>query len=221
MEDIRELVRSNLVRLRKEKKLTQLELSQRINYSDKAISRWETGEVTPDVETLAYLATIYEVPITTFFLPAGATLSKEELHALKRAEKLKEKEARKAAKSEKNQDAHPRTGLSRRVALFVLSLSLLWTAVLCLFFSLQTLPVLGAWRALIWGVPGTFLILVFFLARSRHRATRIVFSSLFVWTLLTALYLQISNWWLVQIFFLGIPLQAAVLLLPFINKKAP
>ena len=49
MENIREIVRENLVKLRKERKLTQIELSQKIGYSDKAISRWETGEVTPDI----------------------------------------------------------------------------------------------------------------------------------------------------------------------------
>ena len=58
---VKETVKDNLVRLRREHKLTQLELSEKINYSDKAISRWETGEVTPDVETLEQLARLYDV----------------------------------------------------------------------------------------------------------------------------------------------------------------
>lgn len=67
MDGIKELVRENLVRLRKENKLTQIELSGKIGYSDKAISRWETGEVTPDIETLDTLAKLYGVPVTYFF----------------------------------------------------------------------------------------------------------------------------------------------------------
>ena len=55
---IKETVRENLIKLRKEHKFTQIELAERIGYSDKAISRWETGEVNPDIETLEKLAGI-------------------------------------------------------------------------------------------------------------------------------------------------------------------
>ena len=44
----KEIIRQNLVKLRKEKKMTQLELAEKLNYSDKAVSRWENGEVVPD-----------------------------------------------------------------------------------------------------------------------------------------------------------------------------
>ena len=48
---------SNLIKnKRKEKGLTQEELAQRLNVTEKAISRWETGRGTPDISLLIPLA---------------------------------------------------------------------------------------------------------------------------------------------------------------------
>ncbi len=42
--------------LRKEKGLTQSELAEKLNISNKAISRWETGEGYPEITILPSLA---------------------------------------------------------------------------------------------------------------------------------------------------------------------
>ena len=63
MKEIREIVSENLTELRKEKKLTQLELAEKINYSDKAVSKWENGEALPDIETLQKLCDFYGVTL--------------------------------------------------------------------------------------------------------------------------------------------------------------
>ena len=49
--------------LRKEKKLTQKELADKLNVTDKAISRWETGKGYPDVESLQNLSAFFGVSI--------------------------------------------------------------------------------------------------------------------------------------------------------------
>ncbi len=64
MKDIRQIVAHNLVTLRKQNKLTQIELAAKINYSDKAISRWENGEVLPDLQILQSLSEVYNVPLS-------------------------------------------------------------------------------------------------------------------------------------------------------------
>ena len=63
MKEIREIVSENLTELRKEKKLTQLELAEKINYSDKAVSKWENGDTLPDIETLQKLCDFYGVTL--------------------------------------------------------------------------------------------------------------------------------------------------------------
>lgn len=49
--------------LRKENKMTQLELAQKLNCTDKAISRWETGKGLPDADMLLSLSNMFNVSI--------------------------------------------------------------------------------------------------------------------------------------------------------------
>ena len=51
-EELKSRVGANIARLRRERGLTQAELAERINYSDKAVSKWERAESLPDVLTL-------------------------------------------------------------------------------------------------------------------------------------------------------------------------
>ena len=46
----------NIASYRKRAGLTQAGLAERLNYSDKAISKWERGESAPDVLTLVQLS---------------------------------------------------------------------------------------------------------------------------------------------------------------------
>lgn len=63
MEDLKIIFAQNLIMLRKQMKLTQIELAEKINYSDKAISKWERGESIPDVSVLLNLAKLFGVNI--------------------------------------------------------------------------------------------------------------------------------------------------------------
>jgi transcriptional regulator with XRE-family HTH domain len=49
--------------LRKEKNLTQLELAQLLNVTDKAVSKWESTEGNPDISLLSKLSEIFDVSI--------------------------------------------------------------------------------------------------------------------------------------------------------------
>ena len=63
--------------LRKEMNLTQKELAQKLNVSDKAISRWETGKGFPDVNSLMALSEFFGVSVNE--LLAGKQIEKEDL----------------------------------------------------------------------------------------------------------------------------------------------
>ena len=54
--------------LRKENNMTQLELSQKLNCTDKAVSRWETGKGLPDADTLLSLSDVFGVSINEILL---------------------------------------------------------------------------------------------------------------------------------------------------------
>ena len=55
-EELKARIGANIARLRKQKRMTQAELAERLNYSDKAVSKWGRAESMPDVLTLMQLA---------------------------------------------------------------------------------------------------------------------------------------------------------------------
>lgn len=54
---------SNIIRLRTQAGLTQAELGEKLNYSDKTISKWERGEAIPDAYVLTQMAEIFNVTV--------------------------------------------------------------------------------------------------------------------------------------------------------------
>lgn len=66
-----------LVRLRKEKGLTQLQLAEKLNVTDKAVSRWETGKNYPDIEIFESLTEVFDISLSE--LLEGKRIEKENL----------------------------------------------------------------------------------------------------------------------------------------------
>lgn len=61
--EIRKTVAGNIAKYRKQMGMTQIDLSEKINYSDKSISKWERGDGIPDVPTLVQLAEVFGVSV--------------------------------------------------------------------------------------------------------------------------------------------------------------
>ena len=63
MEELRKIIGKNLAELRKRHGLTQLELAEKFNYTDRAVSKWENGDTLPDIEVLYNLCAFYGITI--------------------------------------------------------------------------------------------------------------------------------------------------------------
>ena len=63
MDEFRLVVASNLIKLRTGAGLTQLELGERLSYSDKTISKWERGDSMPDAYVLSRIAKMFSVTL--------------------------------------------------------------------------------------------------------------------------------------------------------------
>ena len=63
MKDIKNIVANNLSELRQKNNLTQLQLAEKLNYSDKTISKWERAESIPDVTILVQIAEYFDVTL--------------------------------------------------------------------------------------------------------------------------------------------------------------
>ena len=68
MNELKDVIANNLVAYRKNAGYTQAEIADKLNYSDKAVSKWERGEGIPDVAVLKELADIYGVTVNDFLI---------------------------------------------------------------------------------------------------------------------------------------------------------
>ena len=189
MKAIKEVLTENLVNLRKSHKLTQSELGSIIGYSDKAVSRWEHGEVMPDIETLDKIAKVYEVPVT-FLL----TEQKDVEKASKRA----------------NQNGN-------KVIITLLSAITVWFIATIVYIGLMIIDQINYWQVFVLAIPISCVIAIIFVAiwaRKGRRPMMFIFVSVFLWSLLTYFFLHLSIFghWLWMLFLLGVPLQIAIIL---------
>ena len=67
--NIRKAIAENIAKHRKNTRMTQIDLSHKINYSDKSISKWERGDGIPDVMTLIQLSEIFGVSVNELIYP--------------------------------------------------------------------------------------------------------------------------------------------------------
>ena len=63
MEDIRHIVAKNIAELRLLNNMTQMELAEKLNYSDKTISKWERADSSPDISVLVEIADLFGVTL--------------------------------------------------------------------------------------------------------------------------------------------------------------
>lgn len=61
--EFKEIVANNITLYRKANNLTQLQLAEKLNYSDKAISKWERGESLPDLYILSTIAEMFGITL--------------------------------------------------------------------------------------------------------------------------------------------------------------
>ena len=191
MENIHEVVKNNLVELRKKRGLTQLELAEKINYSNKAVSRWENGEVTPDLETLNKLAKIYDVPLASIIQKNGI---------------------RKDAKANQISNAN-------KIVIALLGVVLVWFIAIITYVSIKLIYNIDYWQIFVWAVPLSFVVTVVFSLMWWKKPMSVAVISGLVWTLLTAIYVQLLPYNLFFIYSIGIPVQVALILWLFIKKK--
>ena len=80
------MLKENLIALRKQKGLSQEELSIKLNVVRQTISKWEQGLSVPDAEMLINISKVFDIPVSTIL---GETISEKNPNNLKEiAEKL-------------------------------------------------------------------------------------------------------------------------------------
>lgn len=63
MDRTKQNISDNISKLRLYNGMTQMELATRLNYSDKAVSKWERGEAVPDISVLIEICKVFGVKL--------------------------------------------------------------------------------------------------------------------------------------------------------------
>ena len=188
MKDIKPIIAANLSELRRKRGLTQAELAVKLNYSDKAVSRWERGDTLPDISVLYELCGFYNITL----------------------DDLVNEEAAAGGDGEKTYD---KNSLAYRIWATLLSVTIVWLAATLVFiYSNVTGEEDYFWMAFVWAVPVSCLVLKITGRGIFNSVMKIVTDSCLIWSLLAGIYLQVLEYNAWMIFLLGVPVQAIIFL---------
>lgn len=194
---LKDYIGMNISLHRKKQGLTQAGLAEKLNYSDKAVSKWERGESVPDVMTLVSISQVLGVRVDDLLadpnaLPAQTGPVQQAMgHVLEKTLKRK---------------------ADKRIILQLSSL-LVWFVALFVYVVLSSLDIPNTWLAFFFAVPADAIV-VLCLRSAWHdfRSNRFLISVL-MWGSLLSVYMTLLvlldlNVW--RILLLGIPGQAAI-----------
>lgn len=198
-ETLKKQIGANIASYRKRLRLTQAGLAEKMNYSDKAVSKWERGDSAPDVVTLVQLAELFDVTVNDLLVDPN------ELPAnLGKVEQVMEKAVEKTLKRKAD----------KRIILKLSSI-LVWFVALFLFVVLSSLDIPKSWLAFFYAVPADAIVLLSLRSAWRDFRWNQALISVIMWSSLLSIFvtllvfLQLNIW---KIFLLGIPGQAAIFL---------
>ena len=189
MSELRNTVAKNLIKLRTRARLTQSELAEKINYTDKSISKWEHGESIPPVEVLKELADLFSVTIDDI-------VSERNEEFYDKHYNLKENKVNK-------------------IIITLLATSLVWLIATILYVYGLTLAHVNYWIFFVGSVPISCIVLLIFNRIWGKRSFIFILTSVLQWSILATVFLYFlvysgnAPW---AIFIIGVPLQVGIIL---------
>ncbi len=194
MQDLKPVIAKNITALRLEKKMTQIELAEHLNYSDKAVSKWERGESVPDVMVLKAIADLFGVTLDYLL---------ESEHDTKDATQTAQQTA-----------ATSVSALRSHTVVTLLSELIVWFLATVAFVVLDMTVSDRAAKSLpfIYAVPVSMIVWLVFNSIWFNKRRNYPIISLLMWSLLLSVVLTLlvrgrAVW---QLLFLGIPGQIAI-----------
>ncbi len=184
--ELKEIVAKNLVALRKKAGMTQLELAEKLNYSDKAVSKWERGESLPDLETIKKLADLYSVSVDALLNEQEDIISSVKQTSLSGGQKM---------------------------LITLISVVLVWAVATVAYVLLCWFGVdkLYASYAFIVALPITFIVVIVFNSMWGNIWINFLSISALLWTVALCVYLPLAITYKWLCFIVPIPLQIALL----------
>ena len=200
-EKLKYQIGANIAAYRKQAGLTQAGLAEKLNYSDKAVSKWERGESLPDVLTLMQLANQFDITVNDLLVDPEALPGNPGT-----LEKAMTQVSEKALKRKANKNV-----------ILALSSTLVWFVALFAFVVLSSFDFLEKYSCLLffYAFPANAIVLLSLRSAWHDFRWNKALISAIVWGSLLSIYVTLNAvmgiyFW--KIFLLGIPGQIAIFL---------
>ena len=198
MEDdkLKKQIGANIASYRKRLHLTQAGLAEKMNYSDKAVSKWERGESVPDVITLAQLASLYEITVDDLLRDPNELPPDSEGKIQNVVEKTLKRRANKSI-------------------ILWLSALLVWFVALFIYVVISSFDIANGWLPFFYAIPITAVVLLSLRSAWRDFRWNRLYISVIAWGALLCfhvtfwVFFHVNVW---RVYLLGIPGQIAILL---------
>lgn len=207
-EKLKKQIGKNIASYRKHLGLTQAGLAEKLNYSDKAVSKWERGESAPDVLTLWQLAELFDITVDELLADPNA-LPENSGAAQRVMEKAVEKTLKRKA--------------DKRIILGLSSI-LVWFVALLVFVLVSSFDIPKTWLAFLYAIPADAIVMLSLRSAWRDFRWNQLLISVIMWGSVLSLYMTLLvlvgvNMW--KLFLLGIPGQIAIFLWFRLYRKVP
>lgn len=185
MKEIETTIASNIIELRTRAGMTQLELAEKLNYSDKSVSKWERAEALPDVIVLRNIADIFGVTVDYLVRPHDPEEKISILDSVK-------------------------TIIQYQIIMTITSVGIMTVATI--LFIIFWLRGLIYWQVFVFALPVLFTALLVLNSIWHDGKYNFVIVSLLVLSIVATLYVVFlkHNWW--QLFLIEIPAEALIVL---------
>lgn len=215
-EELKLKIGANIIHYRKAMGITQAELAQRLNYSDKAVSKWERGESIPDVLTLVDIAGQFHITINQ--LVYGPQEEQQEPQEVREPVEPTPEEPEMPDKPPRITD---RIRHNRKVIQGLVSV-LVWIVVLAFYVLLDSFQLPYLWLLFLIGIPAHAITLLSLRSAWQMYSWNQVLISIIMWGSLACLYAviylisRVSIW---RLFLMGVLGQTAIILWFNLIKK--
>lgn len=198
MSELRFIVGKNIQSLRTTKGLTQQQLAEQLNYSDKTVSKWERGESLPDITVLKMIADFFEVSLDYLV---------EETH-------ITERNKRRIGKAIYKRNCYIITTSS---IFMVILVAVLLFGILKMLLPNTAYP----WLCYAYGVPAAMIVWLVFNSLWFNPRKNYMIVSFLVWSLLMALFCTFlaAGHKIWQVLLVGIPAQVIIILWSRLRNK--
>jgi len=194
MAELNEIIAKNLTMYRKQIQLTQAELAEKINYSDKSISKWERGEGVPDIAILKKLADFYGVTVNDFLS------ENKDIKPIKLKKRI----------------------FQKHIIVPSLSVGIVWLVATLVFIGLNIFPNIltpYSWLCFIFAIPVSAIVITVFASIWHQHITNFLSISAIGWTITLSLNLSVpifSSW---IVYLIPTVLQVLIIFWFFLKRK--